>query len=96
MTTKQNELLWEERDSINRSNDLADIIIGQAIEDNENIEQQNKTMKTVNERNSILTALFNDSSRISRGISWHQNKNTIILSFVCACCIFFILWYSFL
>ena len=42
---RQNELLWEERDAISRANDLADIIIEQAVDDNQNIENQKRKPK---------------------------------------------------
>ena len=90
------DLLWEERDAISRANDLADIIIEQAIDDNQDMDNQMNTMREVDNRNSKMKATLTDSNQISSRISWHQHKNTLVLACVCAACIFFLIWYKFL
>ena len=96
MNNKQMDLLWEERDAISRANDLADIIIEQAIDDNQDMDNQMNTMREVDNRNSKMKATLTDSNKISSRISWHQHKNTLVLACVCAACIFFLIWYKFL
>ncbi|KAL7712984.1 t-SNARE coiled-coil-like proteiny domain-containing protein [Entamoeba marina] len=87
--SREQELLWEERDHINRSSALADILIDQAFEDNESIDRQRATLAEVNNRGSIYRGTLLDSDRITKCISWHQCKNTIVLAIVIAFCIFF-------
>ena len=94
--SKQQELLWEERDAISRADALTDILIEQAFDDNESMDKQKRMMDNVNDKNSKIKGSLTESNRISRNISWYQHKNTLVLSCVCASCIFFILWYSFL
>ena len=94
--SKQNDLLWEERDALSRCSDLADILIEQAIDDNQNMDNQNRIMQGVDDKNSRIRGSLLDSNRISRSIGWYQHKNTLVLACVCACCIFFLIWWKFL
>ncbi|ELP92013.1 hypothetical protein EIN_388070 [Entamoeba invadens IP1] len=94
--TKEQELLWEEKDALNRSHALADILIDQAFEDNASMDRQTSSMNRVNDRMSQYKGSLLDSDRITKCISWHQCKNTIVLALVCALCVFFLIWYAFL
>ena len=94
--TKEEELLFQERDALSRANQLTDIILDQAFTNNENMDNQNHVMINVGERNSTFASILDDSKKVMKSINWHQHKNTIVLACVCAFCIFFLIWYTFL
>ena len=77
---RTNDLLWEERDALSRAQDLADIIIEQAIDDNQNMDNQMRIMKGVDDKNSRMKSTLTDANRISNRIAWHQHKNTLVLA----------------
>ena len=90
------DMLWSERDHINRSNELADLLIGQAADTQSNLDDQSEMLSGVRTKQDKYNVFMTDSTSLTNKISWKKCKNNIILALVTALCLFFIIWYKFL
>ena len=87
------DLLMKERNSIHKSQQMADGVIGQALAAREALNQQRNTFTSSSGKLGQLTASFSGVNALIGRIQKKKLKDNVVLAVVIALCICFLLYY---